>query len=736
MTLDPHQGRVGRGRVCTLWSALCCLHAGGLWGSARRSEPQACPAALVKPLRARRLGSRAGLRYRRPRWWQDGLDDAGAGAQWLRSACGRLRKKVSVEEIGAYLSGLEAGVAKRIVRDTNENGKAPVHMAVQHRWSAEVPALIDVLVQHGAEVDVTTQRGFTPLLYAALRGHNESVRALLRHGASPRVVTVNGMTPARVGEGRLDPATLALLQRAEDRDARAWRDFREDPEARAAHARHQARLAREQQAAEEAEWWDGLAVEGRVASLALALREALDAGGGGASLALVRAAQRELQHARAGTPPAAVLSAALGEAVRGQPAALRSALVACREERLGVALRDLGKQDRSPLRLVLGALLRELAEYPGQLDAIPAAEIAELADRSMALEVLLLKRNLGPADAAPVEALWRDVLRSGADTDSFTPEVTSVVGLRLPRQQGGGMVAEWARLLHWACAMSGATAAWERMAGEVVDRAASAGRARQLLEAVTSPSPDLPEAVAARLELAEPVRDALRAAAAGAADAVAAWQAAGQRAAGQRTAASALPGYDPGVSWAWVQRDEPTVRAVHEELEAALQSGAGGRRVPVGVDTEWGRNCGRDGLSLVQLAVAGRAWVLDAAQPTPALRALVRSLLASDRALLLGFAFAQDMRRLRALARGSGAEPPPDARVVDLQAVAVARAPELRARLPGLKATAESWLGRTLDKSQQCSNWDARPLTASQLKYAVADAAVLLDIAAAMGILR
>ena len=53
---------------------------------------------------------------------------------------------------------------------------------------------------------------------------------------------------------------------------------------------------------------------------------------------------------------------------------------------------------------------------------------------------------------------------------------------------------------------------------------------------------------------------------------------------------------------------------------------------------------------------------------------------------------------------------------------------------PGLKFVAERWLGKTMDKSMQCSDWDARPLSRAQLCYAATDAAVLLDLAAAMGI--
>ena len=54
--------------------------------------------------------------------------------------------------------------------------------------------------------------------------------------------------------------------------------------------------------------------------------------------------------------------------------------------------------------------------------------------------------------------------------------------------------------------------------------------------------------------------------------------------------------------------------------------------------------------------------------------------------------------------------------------------------MPGLSAVAEHWLGKALDKEQQCSDWDSRPLSERQLRYAACDAAVLVDIATVMAL--
>ena len=74
--------------------------------------------------------------------------------------------------------------------------------------------------------------------------------------------------------------------------------------------------------------------------------------------------------------------------------------------------------------------------------------------------------------------------------------------------------------------------------------------------------------------------------------------------------------------------------------------------------------------------------------------------------------------------------------LVDLQPLALAAmradAPGTYVPAPGLKLVAARWLRCRLDKTLQCSDWDQRPLTAAQLRYAATDAAVLIDLAEAM----
>jgi hypothetical protein len=99
---------------------------------------------------------------------------------------------------------------------------------------------------------------------------------------------------------------------------------------------------------------------------------------------------------------------------------------------------------------------------------------------------------------------------------------------------------------------------------------------------------------------------------------------------------------------------------------------------------------------------------------------------------VLGFGLAEDLRRAArswpsSLGRALAAIP----RAVCLQALC-ASSPVCRdaglARLPGLSAVAAHFLGAPLDKTETCSDWNRRPLSAAQTRYAAQDARVLVRL--------
>uniref|UniRef100_A0A8C9HJY9 Exonuclease 3'-5' domain containing 3 n=1 Tax=Piliocolobus tephrosceles TaxID=591936 RepID=A0A8C9HJY9_9PRIM len=167
----------------------------------------------------------------------------------------------------------------------------------------------------------------------------------------------------------------------------------------------------------------------------------------------------------------------------------------------------------------------------------------------------------------------------------------------------------------------------------------------------------------------------------------------------------------------------------------------------VGVDLEWTPVFvagGRPRPSLLQVAVEGRVFLLDVlalsqpptGQGAQAFSRLVAQLLSDASITKLGYGMVGDLQKL-------GTSCPALAHVekqilggVDLLLVhrqmRVANMPTTGvdgARgLRGLSLLVQQVLGTALDKTQQLSNWDRRPLCEEQLIYAAADAYCLLEV--------
>lgn len=144
----------------------------------------------------------------------------------------------------------------------------------------------------------------------------------------------------------------------------------------------------------------------------------------------------------------------------------------------------------------------------------------------------------------------------------------------------------------------------------------------------------------------------------------------------------------------------------------------------VAVDTEFGTDAGS--LCLVQVAVEASCFLVDV-RPNlgDAFHNHLRSVLETvfDRRVL-AWSFKEDCRRLRLL----HSELSPALKLVtDLQPSARRRLGLLQ--MPSLQRACAELLGVALDKAEQRSNWERRPLTETQRQYAASDAVVLFALA-------
>uniref|UniRef100_A0A672IYX4 Exonuclease 3'-5' domain containing 3 n=1 Tax=Salarias fasciatus TaxID=181472 RepID=A0A672IYX4_SALFA len=164
--------------------------------------------------------------------------------------------------------------------------------------------------------------------------------------------------------------------------------------------------------------------------------------------------------------------------------------------------------------------------------------------------------------------------------------------------------------------------------------------------------------------------------------------------------------------------------------------------VIVGVDMEWQPTFGcasTQQVALIQLAVSDQVFLLDLCargfSHHPETINFIRSLFAEQKILKLGYGMAVgDLKCLSATWHKLLEEPLKLAGMLDLLNVhqKVTISPEVLvgedSAEKGLSLLVQQVLGRPLDKTEQMSNWEKRPLRITQIRYAVADAYCLLDV--------
>jgi len=91
-------------------------------------------------------------------------------------------------DLAGVLRYLEAGAAAHW-RDENGHG-AVFHAVFNRQW-----AVLDLLLAHGAFIDLASSLGWTPLFWAAFNGHADAVGQLVARGADVDRATDEGDRP-------------------------------------------------------------------------------------------------------------------------------------------------------------------------------------------------------------------------------------------------------------------------------------------------------------------------------------------------------------------------------------------------------------------------------------------------------------------------------------------------------------------------------------------------------------
>ncbi|GMH39341.1 hypothetical protein BSKO_07239 [Bryopsis sp. KO-2023] len=170
--------------------------------------------------------------------------------------------------------------------------------------------------------------------------------------------------------------------------------------------------------------------------------------------------------------------------------------------------------------------------------------------------------------------------------------------------------------------------------------------------------------------------------------------------------------------------------------EKALAAGeALGKADIVGIDVEWKpeQKGKKSKASILQAGIRDDVFIFDllAIGECPELSAALLPCLQSADVTILGFGINEDLSKLTSSYPSQPCFKSVE-QIVDLQQVWRPYAAKNNIQIVsgrqnvGLSSTVERILGKPVDKSMQVSNWEARPLSLAQIKYAAQDAHILL----------
>jgi len=121
---------------------------------------------------------------------------------WEAAGTGNLADAKAALEAGADLNALDTR--------TNQNGRTALNYAAEKNQAAMIQWLID----RGAEVNRANNTGFTPLHHAAESGSPAAAEMLLKLGAALKATNRRGETPLAVAKRRGMTEVAAMLEKA------------------------------------------------------------------------------------------------------------------------------------------------------------------------------------------------------------------------------------------------------------------------------------------------------------------------------------------------------------------------------------------------------------------------------------------------------------------------------------------------------------------------------------------
>jgi len=95
-------------------------------------------------------------------------------------------------------------------------GWSPLHYAA---WFGSSTAILQVLLDRGANINALNDRSITPLYFASVAGHESQVKLLLERGADRNIASRTGYTPLRAARVKGLDGVVALLDPQASRPA-------------------------------------------------------------------------------------------------------------------------------------------------------------------------------------------------------------------------------------------------------------------------------------------------------------------------------------------------------------------------------------------------------------------------------------------------------------------------------------------------------------------------------------